>query len=38
MTGAIWINVNKKRVYKVKKNEIFSKTETCSTFDDAIKN
>ena len=38
MTGAIWINVNTKRVYKMKKNEIFSKTEICSIFDDVIKN
>ena len=38
MTGAIWINVNTKRVYKMKKNEIFSKTEICSIFDGVIKN
>ena len=36
MTGAIWINVNTKRVYKMKKNEIFSKTEICSIFDNII--
>ena len=29
MTGAIWINVNTKRIYKIKKNEIFGKTEIC---------
>ena len=39
MTGPIWINKNTKRVYKMKKkNEIFSKTEICSMFDDVIKN
>ena len=36
MTGAIWINVKTKRVYKMKKNEIFSKTEICSIFDNII--
>ena len=38
MAGAIWVNVNTKRVYKMKKNKIFSKTEICSIFDVVIKN
>ena len=37
MTGAIWINLNTRKFIRWK-NEIFSKTEICLIFDDAIKN